>query len=214
MASSKILSFTTTSETSEKIAAISVFKITDLGSSREILTFVPTRKFNATDSLPALSTEAGNLFEATENGNSILLTSILILEITANGVGCDIYWQGGERVTVSESVSVIESRIDALSPDDVSTPISDPTPPTTLDSPDYYSLTRSGTYTIEDAATTYSGSDVFQMQIKNASGSNITIQRSSTNTFYGLSGSVTSFILADGEFVTLTAATTSRYDIN
>lgn len=214
MASTKILSFTDLNSVVQKIAAITVFKVIDYTTNRTIQTFKPTKQYEASDSLSVLKAEAVSLFQATESGVDILLSSITITRLEENGSGCNIFYQGGERVSVSESRSVIEGRIDALSPDDVSTPISDPIPPTTLDSSDYYSLTTSGTYTIEDAATTYNEADAFQMRIKNASGGNITIQRSSTNTFYGLVGSVTSFILADGEFVTLTAATTSRYDIN
>lgn len=214
MASTKILSFTTLSGHTKKITAAYVLKVIDLTSSREITTITPTRKFSATDSLSNIKSEAGSLFEATENGYLILLNSLIIKEISSNGSGCDIYFQGGERITVSESVSVIEGRIDALSPENVSTPIENPTPPTTLDSASYYNLTISGTYTIEDAANTYNGLDAFQMQIKNASGGVITIQRSSTNTFYSIGGAVTSFQMNDGEFVQLTAVSTSTYDIN
>lgn len=214
MASTKILSFSTTDGVTKKITNNVVFKVSDLTSRRELTTSIPTQQFYATDSLSDIKTNAGNLFSATESGVDILLNALYFKDLDGNGSGCDIYFQGGEKVTVDESVSVIEGRINALSPEDVNTPIEDPSPPTTLDSSNYYSLTNSGTYTIEDAATTYNASNAFQMQIKNASGGNITIQRSSTNTFYGLSGSVTSFTLADGEFVTLTAATTSRYDIN
>lgn len=214
MAASTILSFNDLDGNAVKIASVYISKVTDVTTHRILETSVPTRQYKTELSLSSIQTESGALYAATENGNNILLNSLLVKNLVSNGSGCDILEQGGSRVSVSESISVIESRIDALNPEDVNTPISDPSPPTTLDSSDYYSLTTSGTYTIEDAANIFSQTNAFQMQIKNASGGNITIQRSSTNTFYGLSGSVTSFILADGEFVTLTAATTSRYDIN
>lgn len=113
-ASTKILSFTDTNSVAQKITAVTVFRIVDFTDNRTIQTFKPTKQYKATDSLATLKTEAGSLFSATENGLDILLNSITIVRIEANGSGCNIFYQGGERVSVSEDIDTIEGRIDEV----------------------------------------------------------------------------------------------------
>ena len=209
-ATTTILSFTDTDGNSQKIASVYVEKVIDEGVYRVINTSLPTRKYRATDSIETIKVEAGGLFSATESGTDILLNSLLIQRLFEQSNRCGILFQGGGKTLVDETVAVIEARIDSVNGN---RPTSSPTPPTTLDSATYYNLTTAGTYTIEDAANTYDASDVFQMTLYNSSGGICTFNREENTVFDFLGDQLTTFDLLDGEEVTLTAVSTTIYNI-
>lgn len=210
-ANSSITSFTDLDGNVKKITTYTIEKVTDATDYRIIQTFLPTKKYKSSDTLAVIEAEASSLFAATENGVDILINSLLVKEIVALGSACQIIYQGGAKITVEESVSTIEARMDADSNTDVA--LEDPTPPTTLSNSSYYNLTTSGTFTIEDAATTYNANPIFQMRIRNSSGSDCIFNRSATNTFEFLGEDLTTFTLQDGEEILLTAVSTTEYNI-
>jgi len=213
MATTNILSFTDVDGNSQKIASVSIFKITDGVSVRVIDVKQPTKSFKSSQSLSALISESGNLFTATEtkSGFTIGLNSIYVSRIGESpSSGCEIIFQGGEKITVDESVSVIEARIDAIGGQ---VAVVDPTPPTTLSNASYYNLTNVGNYTIVDAADVYDVNNAFQMTMYNNSGSVCTFNRDGSTVFNFLGEQLTTFDLLDGEEITLTAVSTTQYNI-
>jgi len=85
-------------------------------------------------------------------------------------------------------------------------------PSETINEEGYYNITVVGTYTIEDASTTYSENS-FQITIYNNSGDDCIFQRSGSTVFEFLGDSVTEFTLQNGEEITLTAVSTTQYNI-
>jgi hypothetical protein len=96
---------------------------------------------------------------------------------------------------------------------DVIPPLENISSDTTLTEVRYYRITGGTTFTITDANSVFETDAPFSMTIKNASGSTITINRSSSDTFYSTGGTVTTFNLADGESVNLIAISTSGWDL-
>ena len=113
-ANSSITNLTLTNGETKRISTFSIESVIDTGTYRVVKTFLPTNRYRSSDSLAAIKAESGSLFSATEAGVSILLSSLIIENIIDfNGV-CQIILQGGRKITLDETVSVIEARIDAL----------------------------------------------------------------------------------------------------
>jgi hypothetical protein len=92
-------------------------------------------------------------------------------------------------------------------------PIQNISSDTTLSSARYYRITGGTTFTITAASGVFDALSPFSMTIKNASGGNITINRSGSDTFYEIGGTDTSFTMADGDVATLIATTSSNWDV-
>jgi hypothetical protein len=205
-----ILKFTSTSGQTERIPIDRVSRVFSNGTNVVINT--DNEQYKSTDSYATIKSEASFLFEGTElpNSTTTLYNSTKLLKILSNGSGCFIYYKDSSVYSVSESVSVIEARIDAIGGQ---VAVVDPTPPTTLSNASYYNLTNVGTYTIIDAADVYDVNNAFQMTIYNNSGSVCTFNRDGSTVFNFLGEQLTTFDLLDGEEITLTAVSTTQYNI-
>lgn len=78
----------------------------------------------------------------------------------------------------------------------------------------YYRVTGGTTFTVTTAITVFSSAVPFVMEIKNVSGSTITVNRTGTDTFYTTSSGQTTFNITNGQLCRLIAATTSVWDVN
>lgn len=208
---SNILSYTEyQSEVTRKISVANITRIFDATTYRAI-ELVGGDKLKSSDSYATIKQEALVLFEATDSKvGTALYNSSLIDKLSVNGSGTDIIYNGGIEYLVSEDIDIVEERIESVAG---LKPPTSPTPPTELSESVYYNLTASGIYTIVDAATSYNSNDVFQMTIYNNSGSASTFNRDGSTVFNFLGEQLTTFDLLDGEEVTLTAVSTTEYNI-
>lgn len=85
---------------------------------------------------------------------------------------------------------------------------------TTFSGANFYNIKGGTIFEIVSAISVFSASIAFQMEIKNASGATITINRTSTDTFYELGGTTATFDLSDGEACKLTAVSTTTWAIS
>jgi|TARA_R110000782_G_scaffold6202_2_gene21245 hypothetical protein len=77
----------------------------------------------------------------------------------------------------------------------------------------YYRVGGGSTFTVALATDLYDVNNPFSVRIKNVSGSVITVNRSGTDQFYGNSGLVVTFNLADGESVQLICVASDSWDV-
>ena len=84
---------------------------------------------------------------------------------------------------------------------------------TTLAEANFYNIKGGTIFAIVSSTSVFSSIIAFSMEIKNSSGATITINRSSSDTFYELGGTTTTFDLSDGEACKLTAVSASQWAI-
>jgi hypothetical protein len=111
-ATSNILSFTDELGVVRKPSVSRVDKIINTSPPIVIL-LDPVRKYVSADSYATLKTEAGVLFEATENGVLTLFNSFEVERIAESDKGGTyIYYRSERMYLVSEDISTIEEKID------------------------------------------------------------------------------------------------------